>query len=324
MKILTVSGNTFTYGGRLYKIKWPDARDQIIAQGGEVSANITKHVDCFVEGAGAGSKTDRARMRGATIIDEVQFLELLEQGSLEVDDSGPIDQDFDLGAAVAELRGAFDGPPTSAAWTSVLDTIERCDAERMPMLLEYVGSFIKRWDDKKMSSWEPDRSAPIMSFTPRHWELGLFEDELRVAPPMWVVDMANKRYHAKHVVPRALNLYNMRLNGTLGSNVLGNPHLGPLTHLDLGWSNRYSGGFYDTLRTSEVMRRVRVLVIPGSVFTLGHKEGLRGEHTFESLERVTFVDYDAGWRRDQWLVDQLDGLACFEGVEVDYLDPAFS
>jgi len=324
MKTLTVSGSTFAFGGRFYKIDdWTDVREQVEAQGGAFSQNITKRVTCFVEGTGAGSKTDRARMRGATIIDEDQFIELVEEGSLEVDDSGPIDQDFDLGAAVSELRGAFDGPPSSEAWTRVLDTVERCDEERMPMLLEYIGSFIDRWNDKEMTKWEPDLSAPIMSFTPRDWTVRLFADELRVAPPMWVVDMANKRYHAKHVVPRALNLHNMRLNGTLGSNILDNPHLGPLTHLDLGWSNRYSVGFYDKMRLSEAMRHVRILIIPGSLFTSGHKEALRGEHTFDALEHVTFVERDSEWRMGGWLREQLEGLECFEGVETDYSDPAF-
>ncbi|MGE0557507.1 MAG: NAD-dependent DNA ligase LigA [Burkholderiales bacterium] len=73
------SGKTFVLTGTLPGMKRDEAKARIEAAGGKVTGSVSKKTDYVVAGSDAGSKLDRARSIGVTIIDEAQLLELLDR-----------------------------------------------------------------------------------------------------------------------------------------------------------------------------------------------------------------------------------------------------
>ena len=63
--------------GTLAAMSRPDAEAKIKALGGKVSGSVSKKTSLVVAGAEAGSKLDKARELGITVLDEKQFLEIL-------------------------------------------------------------------------------------------------------------------------------------------------------------------------------------------------------------------------------------------------------
>jgi DNA ligase (NAD+) len=55
-----------------------DAEEKIIAAGGKASSSVSKKTDYVVAGENAGSKLDKAMQLGVKVINENEFLELLE------------------------------------------------------------------------------------------------------------------------------------------------------------------------------------------------------------------------------------------------------
>jgi len=75
-----VAGKTFVLTGTLPTLTRDEARDMIEAIGGKVAGSVSKKTDYVVAGAEAGSKLDKARDLGVSILDETQFRELLTGG----------------------------------------------------------------------------------------------------------------------------------------------------------------------------------------------------------------------------------------------------
>jgi DNA ligase (NAD+) len=74
-----VYGKTFVLTGTLPHLKRDEAQQRIRDQGGKVSGSVSKQTDYLVSGAEPGSKYDRARELGITILDEADFLKLLDR-----------------------------------------------------------------------------------------------------------------------------------------------------------------------------------------------------------------------------------------------------
>ncbi len=74
-----ISGKTFVLTGTLPGLTRDEAKDMIEALGGKVAGSVSKKTDYVVAGAEAGSKLDKAQTLGITILDEIQFRELLKQ-----------------------------------------------------------------------------------------------------------------------------------------------------------------------------------------------------------------------------------------------------
>lgn len=74
-----ISGKTFVLTGTLPILTREAAKELIEKRGGKVAASVSKKTDYVVAGTEAGSKLAKAQELGVTILDESQFMELLEQ-----------------------------------------------------------------------------------------------------------------------------------------------------------------------------------------------------------------------------------------------------
>jgi DNA ligase (NAD+) len=72
------AGKTFVLTGTLPNLKREEAAAKIEALGGKVSGSVSKKTDYVVAGEDAGSKLEKAQKLGVKIIDEKEFLKLVE------------------------------------------------------------------------------------------------------------------------------------------------------------------------------------------------------------------------------------------------------
>ncbi len=73
-------GKTFVLTGTLPTLERDEAKEKIRALGGNVSGSVSAKTDYVVAGESAGSKYDKAVELGVAILDEDEFLKLLETG----------------------------------------------------------------------------------------------------------------------------------------------------------------------------------------------------------------------------------------------------
>jgi DNA ligase (NAD+) len=77
----TLAGLTVVVTGSLEGYSRDETKEAILARGGKASGSVSKKTDYVVVGENAGSKEDKARELGLTILDEAQFTRLLETGT---------------------------------------------------------------------------------------------------------------------------------------------------------------------------------------------------------------------------------------------------
>ena len=76
-----LAGKILVLTGTLPTLKRDDAKVMIEAAGGKVSGSVSKKTDFVVAGEEAGSKLERALELGVTVLDEMEFLKLLSEGT---------------------------------------------------------------------------------------------------------------------------------------------------------------------------------------------------------------------------------------------------
>ncbi|MDE0245678.1 MAG: NAD-dependent DNA ligase LigA [Gammaproteobacteria bacterium] len=74
-------GKTLVLTGTLEGMTRDEARERIVGAGGRVTASVSKKTDYLVAGANPGGKRDKAEKLDVEVLDQPQFLELLEAGS---------------------------------------------------------------------------------------------------------------------------------------------------------------------------------------------------------------------------------------------------
>ena len=77
-KIGSLSGKTFVLTGTLPSLSREEAKSMLENVGAKVAGSVSKKTDYVVAGAEAGSKLDKAMELNVTILDEMQFMSLLE------------------------------------------------------------------------------------------------------------------------------------------------------------------------------------------------------------------------------------------------------
>jgi DNA ligase (NAD+) len=79
----TLAGLTVVVTGSLEGFSRDETKEAILARGGKASGSVSKKTDYVVVGENAGTKEDKARELGLTILDEAGFRRLLETGSAD-------------------------------------------------------------------------------------------------------------------------------------------------------------------------------------------------------------------------------------------------
>ncbi len=75
---LPLTGKIFVLTGTLDGFTRPEAKQKIESLGGRVTSSVSKQTDYVVAGTDAGSKLDKAQKLGVTLLDEANFLKILE------------------------------------------------------------------------------------------------------------------------------------------------------------------------------------------------------------------------------------------------------
>ncbi len=72
-----LAGKTFVFTGALARRSREEAAELVVSHGGKVSSSVSKQTDYVVVGTDPGSKYDKAKSLGVTILDEAEFEKLL-------------------------------------------------------------------------------------------------------------------------------------------------------------------------------------------------------------------------------------------------------
>lgn len=75
---LTLTGKTFVFTGTLTRFTRDEAKEMVENLGGRASSSVSKNTDYVVVGENAGSKAEKARNLGVSILSEDEFLKLVE------------------------------------------------------------------------------------------------------------------------------------------------------------------------------------------------------------------------------------------------------
>jgi DNA ligase (NAD+) len=92
----TLEGLTIVVTGSLQDFSRDQAKEAILARGGKAAGSVSKKTDFVVVGESAGSKAEKAEQLGVPILDEAQFVRLLQDGP------DAVRQSSDAGAPAAD------------------------------------------------------------------------------------------------------------------------------------------------------------------------------------------------------------------------------
>lgn len=151
-----------------------DLEAALMEGGGHVTATVQPHTQVLFINKYSSSKEGQARMQGIPILDEAQALTLLEQGWIEVEFARPslLEGEDTMGALIAQARGVLAGGQQDASMVEELvELIERCEPEAMPIFVNYLQDHISTWTPSNQLLWE----------LPESWMTSVLDEEDSVA-----------------------------------------------------------------------------------------------------------------------------------------------
>ncbi len=77
-KDFSLAGKSFVFTGGLETVSRSEAKEMVLSKGGKVSSSVSKKTGFVVVGKDPGSKYDKAKELGVTILTEEEFKELLQ------------------------------------------------------------------------------------------------------------------------------------------------------------------------------------------------------------------------------------------------------
>lgn len=255
---ITLKNTFYMFVGRFPKQTSHELAERFNTLGGKEAWGLQYTEFIISSGKQAGNKESRARARGIPVLTYEQAVQLADEGYIDLEE-GAIAQDLNLDEVIAELRGIFGEAPSSKGWTRCLELVERCDAEQSEPVLHYIEGHIAAWANAARIAWRPPHTHPLLMGVLETWPNACFPDELRVAPPAWVQEMAQKKYAPKHALIRALNLDDLGLNTVLLNRIFKNPYLTQLTHLNMGLGIYPTPRFYETFSKHKSLQSLEVL-----------------------------------------------------------------
>ena len=252
------------------------------------------------------------------VLSEADLKRLLEKGQINKNLHLQPTAQASFDDLIGDLRSLFNGKATSEKWTSLLHMFDRCLEHEVDKLAEYSLAQLEVWSAHDMPGW----SIKKQDYLVHHIELGpwlkaLPENQLYVAPPRWIMDMAQGKYHPKHQVVRVLNLHRMNIDWPIMQTILANPYLCNITHLNLGdnvslCANR---AFYEALSTHPLMENLKELTIYAltSSFIRAIRV-LRRCAPFESLETLN-IHYQPAALDWTQILGEIQAYPCFERAQ---------
>jgi DNA ligase (NAD+) len=72
-----LSGQTFVLTGTLARMSRDEAKEKIKSLGGDVNESVSKNTTAVIAGESPGSKYDKAKELGVKVLDEEEFLKLI-------------------------------------------------------------------------------------------------------------------------------------------------------------------------------------------------------------------------------------------------------
>ena len=322
---ITFADKKFMVLGRLPTLTRREAWLRVQVLGGHVEDKLKKGADYFILGERVSAKRmTAAQAFGVPFLTEREFLDAVDAALAASPTEPPVEADLD--AAIATLRGIFDGPPRRDAWWTITELLDACHPAQLQDLCHYVAPHVAAWGAADRPAHAPLYEIPTSYYRLRYAPSSDPADDPRVATIPWVQQLSVGVVSPKFELLTSLSLNEFKPDGDILTNLTRNPSLTRLRTLEVGFKNDATPAFYEALRTSEHLPSLDTLSL--HTMTLDHADALCGEHTLDALRWVRLRHPEAYPERDEvraiysrlfeagwWSgVEGLDmGLSCYFG-----------
>ncbi len=253
-----------------------------------VTKNLGANTTALILGQGWNVTAKRAEQRGIPVLSEAQAIELVEQGSLTLDDAD--EPDTPLDALIGEARSLLDGEPSAETWIALVGLLDRCSAEHEPALTDYLSRPLDMW---KVPPHARLLSPAAHALYEPGWLHRTTYGIYRVAPPDWIREGATGKPSPKHALAKSLCFSTLRHSNKELATLFEGGSFSGVTHVDMGSSRstKLSGRALTAFATSSTGASTKSLRLSQIHDT--HVKSLSADSEME-LETLTVCFYNQG------------------------------